>query len=142
MSNWKSSWFWSWSYQQLADNIWPKIWLYFTSHPKFYKKTYVECKIIMGNYIFQTIASIFCHNISINKCLANSFIQHDTHISTPIYFVMAEYIAKGDNHFHRLVILYWLTKGSNDTKWEGLKRGSKPKMDTWKVTSWKVLNLG
>ena len=53
--------------------------------------------------IFQTITSIFCHNISINKCLANSFTQHDTHFSTPLYFVMAEYIAKGDNHFHGLV---------------------------------------
>ena len=54
----------------------PKILLYFTSHPKFYKKTYVECKIIqtsLGNYIFQTITSIFYQNISINKCLANSF---------------------------------------------------------------------
>jgi hypothetical protein len=40
------TWFWSWSYQQLAGNIWPKFWLYFTSHPKFYMKTYVECKII------------------------------------------------------------------------------------------------
>ena len=72
----------------------------------FYKKTYVECKIIqtsLGNYIFQTITSIFCHNISINKCLANSFTQHDTHFSTPLYFVMAEYIAKGDHHFHGLV---------------------------------------
>jgi len=32
------------------------------SHPKFYKKTYVECKIIqtsLGNYIFQTITSNF-----------------------------------------------------------------------------------
>jgi hypothetical protein len=48
-----------------SGKIWPKIWLYFTSHPKFYKKTYVECKIIqtsLGNYIFQTITSIFCHN--------------------------------------------------------------------------------
>ena len=61
---------------QLAGKIWSKILLYFTSHPKFYKKTYVECKIIQtsfGNYIFQNITSIFCHNISINKCLANSF---------------------------------------------------------------------
>ena len=35
-----------------AGKIWPKILLYFTSHPKFYKKTYVECKIIqtsLGN---------------------------------------------------------------------------------------------
>ena len=41
-----------------------------------------------------------------NKCLANSFIQHDTHISTPLYFVMAEYLAKEDHHFHRLLVLF------------------------------------
>jgi hypothetical protein len=28
---------------------------------------------LLGKYIFQTNTSIFCHNISINKCLANSF---------------------------------------------------------------------
>ena len=39
----------------------------------------------MGNYIFQTITSIFCHNISISKCLANSFTQHDTHLAPPIF---------------------------------------------------------
>ena len=75
---------------------------------------YVECKIIqtsLGNYIFQTITSIFCHNISINKCLANSFTQHDTHFSTSLYFVMAEYIAKGDHHFHNLCRL--IKRGEN-----------------------------
>jgi hypothetical protein len=71
-----------------AGNIWPKIWLYFTSHPKFYKKTYVECKIIqisLGNYIFQTITSIFCHNISINKCLT-------THLPNTIHTIAPPYI--------------------------------------------------
>ena len=36
----------------LIGKIWPNIWLYFTSHPKYYKKTYVEWKIIqtfLGN---------------------------------------------------------------------------------------------
>ena len=37
-----------------------------------------------------------------NKCLANSFTQHDTHFSTPLYFVMAEYISKGDHHLNSL----------------------------------------
>jgi hypothetical protein len=35
----------------------------------------------------------------------------DTHISTPLLVVMAEYIAKGDNRFHNLVeygyTLHW-----------------------------------
>ena len=61
--------------------------------------------------IFQTITSIFCHNISINKCLANSFTQHDTYFSTPQYFVMAEYIAKGDDHFYSLLVPVILSGG-------------------------------
>jgi hypothetical protein len=40
----------------------PKFWLYFTSHPKFYIKTYVECKIIqtsLGNIYFKQIHPYF-----------------------------------------------------------------------------------
>ena len=48
-----------------------------------------------------TITSIFCHNISINKCLANSFTQHDTHFSTPLQFVMAEYNSQGRSSFQQ-----------------------------------------
>ena len=55
--------------KNLTGKIWPTIWFYFTSQPKYYSKTYVEWKIIqtfIRNYIFQTIPSIFHQNISMN----------------------------------------------------------------------------
>jgi hypothetical protein len=68
------------SYQRLAGNIWPKFWLYFTSHPKFYMKTYVECKIIqtsLGNIYFLQINLNLKKNSSNKNVMSNNISKFD-----------------------------------------------------------------
>ena len=71
-------------------------------------KTYVECKIIqtsLGNIYFKQLHPYFVTIYPSINVWQTHLPNTDTHISTPIYFVMAEYIAKGDNRFHDLVTL-------------------------------------